>query len=84
MRERHGPVLRMERARGQVPAADQREHPGAQLETGRRQVPGPIEAGGRRLVQLVGVVGVRPERLRQRDGRRPVSVLEQDVLEPRA
>lgn len=84
MRERHGPVLRMERARGPVPAADQRQHTGAQLAAGRDQVPGPVEARGRRLVQLVTVDGVRAKRQRQRVRGRPVPVLEQGVHEPRA
>lgn len=81
--ERDGPVLRLERARGQVSAADQRQHNGAQLAAGREQVSGPIEAGGRRLVQLVRLGRVRAERQRQRV-RGPVPLLEQDVHEPGA
>jgi len=36
--ERDGPILRMERARRQVPTADKRQHHGTQLATGRYQV----------------------------------------------
>jgi len=83
VRERDGPVLRMERTRGQVSTADQRQHPGTQLEAGRHQVSGPIAAGRRRLVQLVDVGRVHAKRQRQRV-RRPVFVFEQNVHEPRA
>lgn len=83
MRERDGPVLRVERARGQVSAADQWQHLGAQLEAGRDQVSGPVEADRRRLVELVGLGRVYAKLQRQRV-HRPVLVLEQDVHEPRA
>lgn len=75
MHELHGPVLRLERTRGQVSAADQRQHTGAQLETGRDQVPGPVAARRRRLVQLVGLGPVHAKPQRQ-GVCRPVSVFQ--------